>query len=219
MGKTDNSRVIRVLVADDHAIVREGICSLLARRKDVQVVGEAADGRLAVEQVASLTPDVVLMDISMPVMNGLEATQEIRRRFPNVRILVLSQYESREYILPLLRAGAAGYIAKRARASELVDAIRAVYNEGAFLQPNLARAVVEGVTNASDSEPQSILTEREKQVVRLVADGMSSREIAVELGLSVKTVDTHRANIMEKLNIHSSAELIKYAIREGIVTA
>lgn len=219
MGKTDNSRVIRVIVADDHAIVREGICSLLARRKDVQVVGEAADGRLAVEQVASLAPDVVLMDISMPVMNGLEATQEIRRRFPNVRILVLSQYESREYILPLLRAGAAGYIAKRARASELVDAIRAVYNEGAFLQPNLARVIVEGVTNASDSEPQSILSEREKQVVRLVADGMSSREIADQLGLSVKTVDTHRANIMEKLGIHSSAELVKYAIREGIVTA
>jgi two-component system response regulator NreC len=219
MGKTDNSRVIRVLVADDHAIVREGICSLLARRKDVQVVGEAADGRLAVEQVASLAPDVVLMDISMPVMNGLDATQEIRRRFPNVRILVLSQYESREYILPLLRAGAAGYIAKRARASELVDAIRAVYNEGAFLQPNLARVIVEGVTNASDSEPQSILSEREKQVVRLVADGMSSREIADQLGLSVKTVDTHRANIMEKLGIHSSAELVKYAIREGIVTA
>jgi len=217
MGET-SPREIRVLVVDDHAIVREGICSLLARRKDIQVVGQAADGKQAVAQVASLAPDVVLMDISMPVMNGLEATVEVRRNFPNVRILVLSQYESKEYVLPLLRAGAAGYIAKRARASELVDAIRAVYYEGAFLQPNIARAVVEGVTDGSRAEAQPILTEREKQVVRLVADGLSSREIAEELGLSVKTVDTHRANIMEKLGIHSSAELVKYAIREGIAT-
>lgn len=218
MVETASPREIRVLVVDDHAIVREGICSLLARRKDIQVVGQAADGRQAVAQVAAVAPDVVLMDISMPVMNGLEATVEIRRHFPNVRILVLSQYESKEYVLPLLRAGAAGYIAKRARASELVDAIRAVYYEGAFLQPNIARAVVEGVTNGSHAEPQPILSEREKQVVRLVADGLSSREIADELGLSAKTVDTHRANIMEKLGIHSSAELVKYAIREGIST-
>ena len=217
MGET-SPREIRVLVVDDHAIVREGICSLLARRKDIQVVGQAADGKQAVAQVASLAPDVVLMDISMPVMNGLEATVEVRRNFPNVRILVLSQYESKEYVLPLLRAGAAGYIAKRARASELVDAIRAVYYEGAFLQPNIARAVVEGVTDGPHAEAQPILTEREKQVVRLVADGLSSREIADELGLSVKTVDTHRANIMEKLHIHSSVELVKYAIREGIAT-
>jgi DNA-binding NarL/FixJ family response regulator len=219
MAKAENPRGIRVLVADDHAIVREGICSLLARRKDIEVVGQAADGGQAVGQVASLAPDVVLMDISMPVMNGLEATLEIRRSFPNVRILVLSQYESKEYVLPLLRAGAAGYIAKRARASELVDAIRRVYYEGAYLQAEIARAVVDGVTRSADAEPQPILTEREKQVVRLVADGMSSREIADQLGLSVKTVDTHRANIMEKLGIHSSAELVKYAIREGIVTA
>jgi DNA-binding NarL/FixJ family response regulator len=210
---------IRVLVVDVHAIVREGICSLLARRKDIEVVGQAADGQQALAACASLRPDVALMEISMPEMNGLEATREIRRSFPGIRILVLSQYENKEYVIPLLRAGVAGFIAKRARASELADAIRAVYFEGAFLQPNLTRAVVEGVTNTSDSDPQCILTEREKQVVRLVTDGMSSREIAIELELSVKTVDTHRANIMEKLNIHSSAELIKYAIREGIVTA
>lgn len=218
MAEMTSPREIRVLVVDDHAIVREGICSLLARRKDIEVVGQAADGKHAVAQVAALAPDVVLMDISMPVMNGLEATLEIRRNFPNVRVLVLSQYESKEYVVPLLRAGAAGYIAKRARANELVDAIRAVYYDGAFLQPNIARAVVEGVANGSHEEPQPILTEREKQVVRLVADGLSSREIADELGLSVKTVDTHRANIMEKLGIHSSAELVKYAIREGIST-
>ncbi|MCL4395428.1 MAG: response regulator transcription factor [Chloroflexi bacterium] len=219
MVRDDASHPIRVLVADDHAIVREGICSLLARRKDIELVGQAADGRQAVEQVAALSPDVVLMDISMPAMNGLEATVEIRRSHPQTRILVLSQYESKEYVLPLLRAGAAGYIGKRARASEMVDAIRAVYRDGAYLQPSIARAIVEESAQPPEPESRDLLTEREKQVVQLVADGMSSREIAEQLGLSVKTIDTHRANIMEKLGIHSSAELVKYAIREGIVSA
>ncbi len=210
---------IRVLVVDDHAIVREGVCALLARRKDIEVVGQASDGKQAVAQAAALLPDVVLMDISMPAMNGLEATQEIRKSLPGIRVLVLSQYESKEYVVPLLRAGAAGYIAKRARANELADAIRAVYLEGAFLPPNIARAVVDGVMASNTPANHSILTERELQVVRLVADGLSSREIAERLCLSVKTVDTHRSNILEKLGAHSSAELIKYAIREGIVEA
>lgn len=210
---------IRVLVVDDHAIVREGVCALLARRKDIEVVGQASDGKQAVAQAAALLPDVVLMDISMPAMNGLEATQEIRKSLPGIRVLVLSQYESKEYVVPLLRAGAAGYIAKRARAHELADAIRAVYLEGAFLPPNIARAVVDGVMASNTPANHSILTERELQVVRLVADGLSSREIAERLCLSVKTVDTHRSNILEKLGAHSSAELIKYAIREGIVEA
>lgn len=208
---------IRVLVVDDHAIVREGICSLLARRKDIEVVGQAADGKQALAACASLLPDVALMDISMPEMNGLEATREIRRAFPGIRILVLSQYENKEYVVPLLRAGAAGYIAKRARANELADAIRAVYLEGAFLPPNIARAVVAGVTATDPRANHSILTEREVQVVRLIADGLSSREIAERLCLSVKTVDTHRSNILEKIGAHSSVELVRYAIREGIV--
>ena len=209
---------IRVLVADDHAIVREGICSLLAHRKDIEVVGQAADGRQAIERAQALLPDVVLMDISMPVLNGLEATQELRKSLPGIRILVLSQYESKEYVIPLLCAGAAGYIAKRARANELADAIRAVYFEGAFLPPNIARAVVEGAAAESNAAArQPVLTERENEVVRLIADGLSSREIAERLCLSVRTVDTHRSNILEKIGAHSVAELIKYAIREGIV--
>ena len=208
---------IRVLVVDDHAIVREGVCALLARRKDIEVVGQAADGKQAIAQAAALLPDVVLMDISMPAMNGLEATQEIRKSFPGIRVLVLSQYESKEYVIPLLRAGAAGYIAKRARANELADAIRAVYFEGAFLPPNIARAVVDGVTTSNAPVNHSILTEREIQVVRLLADGLSSREIAERLCLSIKTVDTHRSNILEKIGAHSIAELVRYAIREGIV--
>jgi two-component system, NarL family, response regulator NreC len=211
---------IRVLIADDHAIVREGICSLLGHRKDIEVVGQAADGKQAIEQATAVLPDVVLMDISMPVMNGLEATREIRKSLPGIRILVLSQYESKEYVIPLLRAGAAGYIAKRARANELTDAIRAVYFEGAFLPPNIARAVVEGAAAASgEAARHAMLTEREIEVVRLVADGLSSREIAEHLCLSVRTVDTHRSNILEKIGAHSVAELIKYAIREGIVEA
>jgi len=210
---------IRVLVVDDHSIVREGICSLLARNKEIQIVGQAADGKQAIELAGTLLPDVVLMDISMPVMNGLEATKEIRQAFPNIRILVLSQYESKEYVLPLLRAGAAGYIGKRARADELANAIRAVFYEGAFLPPNIARAVVNGVTQPPprDLQMRSALTEREVEIVKLVAEGLSSREIANRLCISVKTVDTHRANVLEKIGAHSSAELVKYAIREGIV--
>lgn len=208
---------IRVLVVDDHAIVRDGLCSLLSRRKDIEVVGQAADGQQAVEQAVALKPDVILMDISMPVMNGLEATAEIQKTCPESRVLVLTQYENIEYALPLLRAGAAGYLAKRARAEELVNAIRRVDEEGAFLPPNVLRAVLDGVAQANQDGGSPLLTEREKEVVRLVADGLSSREIADQLCISVKTVDTHRANILEKIGVHSSAELIKYAIREGII--
>jgi DNA-binding NarL/FixJ family response regulator len=222
MAKNDNSSdVIHVLVVDDHAIVRDGLCSLLSRRKDIQVVGQAADGHQAVAQVAALQPDVVLMDIAMPEMNGLEATLAILKSFPNTRILVLTQYESKEYVFPLLRAGAAGYIVKRSRASELVDAIRSVYFDGAFLPPAIARAVVNGVAQQAqdDAVTPSPLTEREIEIVRWVAEGLSSREIAEKLNLSVKTVETHRANMMEKLGAHNTPELIRYAIREGIVKA
>ncbi|MBI4785871.1 MAG: response regulator transcription factor [Chloroflexi bacterium] len=217
----NRSSAIRVLVVDDHAVVREGICSLLARRKDIEVVGQAADGQQAVARVSLLRPDVVLMDIAMPGMNGLEATQKIHAVFPATRILVLTQYESKEYILPLLRAGAAGYILKRARAKELVDAIRAVHSEGAYLPSKVIHTLVDAINEAASGQTleQSVLTEREKQIVQLVAEGMSSREIGEQLTISVKTVDTHRANIMEKVGAHSVAELIKYAIREGIVSA
>ncbi len=213
-------KAIRLLIVDDHAIVREGICSLLARRKDIEIVGQAMDGKQAIDAVARLHPDVVLMDITMPVMNGLEATREIHKSFPGTRILVLTQHENKEYIMPLLHAGAVGYISKRARANELIDAIRTVYNAGAYLPPSITQAVVTAIAEspgAGESE-QSILTVRELQVVRLVAEGLSSREIAEHLSISVKTVDTHRANIMEKLGVHNSAELTKYAIRRGIVS-
>jgi DNA-binding NarL/FixJ family response regulator len=211
---------IRVLVVDDHAIVREGICSLLARRKDIQVVGEAADGKRAIDAVAQCDPDVVLMDIQMPGLNGLEATREIHKRFPSTRILVLTQHESKEYVVPLLHAGAVGYITKTARARELIDAIRAVYEQGAYLTPHITPAVVTAVAESADAkEEPPLLTEREIEVLRLVAEGLSSREIAERLSISVKTVDTHRANIMEKVGVHNTAELVKYAIRRGLVSA
>ncbi len=212
---------IRVLIVDDHAVVREGICSLLARRKDIEVVGQAGDGKQALAQVSTLHPDVALMDIAMPTMNGLDATQKIHQAFPATRVLVLTQYESKEYILPLLHAGAAGYILKRARSNELVEAIRSVHNEGAYLPSKVIHTVVDAINEASSEEmvAQATLTEREKQIVQLVAEGLSSREIAERLSISAKTVDTHRANIMGKAGVHSVAELIKYAIREGITTA
>ncbi len=212
---------IRILVADDHALVREGICSLLARRKDMEVVGQAADGRQAIEQTEALHPDVVLMDISMPVMNGLEATQEIRARLPATRILVLTQHENKEYILPMLRAGAAGYVFKRARSADLVNAIRTVHLEGTFLSASITSTLMEEIaaSGQANTHDQSLLTTREAEVVRLVAEGLSSREIAERLHLGIKTVETHRAHIMEKVGVHSTVELILYAIRQGIVRA
>ncbi|MBM3128888.1 MAG: response regulator transcription factor [Chloroflexi bacterium] len=214
------SKPIRVLVVDDHSIVREGICALLARRKDIQVIGEAADGKRALDAVAQFDPDVVLMDIQMPVLNGLEATREIHKRFPSTRILVLTQHDSKEYVVPLLRAGAVGYITKTARATELIGAIRAVYEEGAYLPPRITQTVVNAVAESAETkEAPPRLTERESQVVQLVAEGLSSREIAERLNISIKTVDTHRANMMEKLDVRNTAELIKLAIRKGIVSA
>lgn len=211
---------IRVLVVDDHAIVREGICALLARREDMQVVGEAADGERAIDAVTRLDPDVVLMDIAMPRMNGLEATREIHARFPSTRILVLTQHDNKEYILPLLHAGAVGYVTKDVRATELVEAIRTVHEKGGYLQPSISPAIVNAIaTSPISANEHTDLTDREIEIVRLIAEGLNNREIAERLNISVKTVDTHRGNILEKLNVHNTAELIKYAIRRGIAQA
>ncbi len=207
---------IRILVVDDHAVLREGICALLVQHGDMQVVGEASNGVEALEQAASLKPDVILMDITMPRMDGLEATRQIRERWPESRVLVLTQHENKEYVMPLLKAGAAGYILKKAGGAELVNAIRAVYTDGAFLHPSAARAVVNQVSQGDETR-QPHLTEREKQVLVLVAEGLTSREIAHQLRLSEKTVVVHRNNIMEKLNLHNSVELARYAIRSGMV--
>ena len=209
---------IRVLIADDHAVLREGICALLAQYEGVSVVGQASNGAQTIQQVSQLQPDVVLMDISMPGMDGLEATREIKTRWPKTRVVVLTQHENEEYVFPLLKAGASGYVLKKAGGDELVDAIRVVSGGGTFLDPSIARQVVERAVQApEDSSRLPRLTERESEVLRLIAEGMSTREIAESLGLSVNTVITHRSNIMEKLDVHNRTELVKYAIRKKLV--
>ena len=207
---------IKVLVVDDHAVLRDGICALLSQQPDLCVVGEASNGKEALDQVDALAPDVVLMDISMPEMDGLEATRQISKRSAQTRVLILTQHENKEYVMPLLQAGAAGYILKKAGGAELINAIRAVKQEGAFLPPDIARTVVNQVSRTREAQ-QPHLTSRETQVLQLVAMGMGTREIAAKLCLSEKTVLVHRNNIMVKLNIHNRAELVRYAIREGLV--
>ena len=210
---------IRVLVVDDHAMFREGIRSLLQGQEDVETIGEATDGREAVEMVHQLTPEVVLMDIAMPGMGGLEATRRIHRECPNVKVLVLTQYEDSEYILSIIKAGAKGYIAKTATASELVSAIRTVHKGESFLYPSAATAVVEEYLMRATGEKNEYehLTDREREILQLVAEGRTNREIADRLFISVKTILRHRTNVMEKLGFHNRTELIKYAISKGLI--
>ncbi|HJX14030.1 MAG TPA: response regulator transcription factor [Dehalococcoidales bacterium] len=213
---------IRVLIADDHAIVREGIRMILAAHEDIEVVGEAADGRETIAEVGKLEPDVVLMDIAMPGLGGLEATLEITKSNPKSKVLVLTQYDDSEYIYRFLRAGAAGYVLKKTVGSDLVSAIRSVAQGKSFIDPAIADKVIRGYLEhpeaAGDESLYDRLSDREKTVLKLIAEGYTSRQIAETLFLSVKTVMTHRANIMEKLGLHNRAELIKYAIRQGLIS-
>ena len=214
---------IRVLIADDHAIVREGIRMILALYDDLEVVGEAANGSEAIEQVKKLSPDVVLMDIAMPGLGGLEATLEIVKISPHSKILVLTQYDDPEYIYRFLKAGAVGYVLKKALGSDLVTAIRAVSQGKAFLDPAIADKVIKGFLEkpevAAGEALYEKLSDREKQVLKLIAEGHTMQQIADMLFLSIKTVMTHRTNILEKLGIHNRTELIKFAIRKGLVRA
>lgn len=214
-------RKIRVLIADDHAVLRDGLRALLNMYQDIEVVGEAGDGLEALERTIELQPDVVLMDIAMPRLGGLEATLEMRQRRLTTRVLVLTQYDNKEYVFQMLKAGAAGYILKKAAGTELVSAIRAVHAGESFLHPSAAKAVVDrylGEGEGDEGERRlDQLSDREKEVLVLLAEGRSNREIAELLSLSVKTVMSHRAKIMEKLDIHNRTELVKFAIREGLI--
>jgi len=209
---------IRVLIVDDHAILREGIRALLAVHDDIEVVGEAADGREAVEKVHQLTPDVVLMDVAMPLMDGLEATRRIRKGNPKTKVLILTQYDNKEYILSSIKVGASGFVPKRVVASELVSAIRAVHLGDSFLHPSAAKFLIEDYLQKVEENPYDSLTDREREILQLVAEGRTNREIADLLSVSVKTVLGHRTSVMEKLGIHNRTELIKYAIRKGLIS-
>ncbi|MHB1361040.1 MAG: response regulator [Thermoleophilia bacterium] len=213
---------IRILLADDHAILRAGLVRLLGEEKDIEVVGEAENGREAVQKVQELHPDIVLMDIGMPVMNGMEATKQIKKRDQDVKILVLTMHDNEEYLFQVLQAGAAGYVLKKAADSDLVNAIHVVNRGDCFLYPSAAKMVVEDYLEKlrHGQEPTSsydTLTDREREILTHVAEGYTNREIAESLFISVKTVETHKANIMEKLNLHKRAELVKYAIKKGML--
>ncbi len=212
---------IRILLADDHAIVREGIKRILMAEPDLDVVGEAEDGIQAVELAKRVKPDVAILDISMPRLNGIEATKQIREALPATHILALTMHEDDTYVFQLLKAGASGYVLKRAAATDLVQAIRAAHRGEAFLYPSVAKAVVadylKRLETGEDRDAYDGLTEREKEILTLIAEGATNQEIAQRLFISVKTVQTHRAHIMEKLNLHDRAKLVRYAIRKGLI--
>ncbi len=213
---------IKVLVADDHTIVRHGIYALLGLMSDIELVGEAVNGREALEKVEKLMPDVVIMDIAMPLMDGLEATRRICKEFPRTKVIALTQYDDREFVFPVIEAGARGFISKTAASSELASAIRSVYRGDSYLSPSVARVFVEGykegIGKVKDQDPYKQLTNREREILKLLAEGHTTQKIAAMLVLSPKTVDRHKTNLMAKLAIHSRADLIKYALRKGIIT-
>lgn len=212
---------IRVLLAEDHTIVRKGIRSLLDEERDIEVVGEAENGRDAVAQAAALTPDVVVMDHTMPLLNGLEATRQIRKFLPEVRVLILTMHTTEEYVFQFLRAGAAGYLVKQTAPTELISAIRALHAGDSFLSPAVSKAVIDEYVRVGESCRQAatdgLLTEREREVLQLIAEGHTNQAIAQQLQISVKTVGVHRLNLMQKLDLHNLADLTKYAIRNGII--
>lgn len=213
---------IRVVIADDHTIVRKGLCALLEGARDIDVVGEAENGRDAMKMVEKLLPDVLLMDISMPGLNGLEATRQLKKRFLKLKILILTMHDNEEYIFETLRAGASGYLVKRSAPDELISAIHAVQRGDSFLSPSVSKRVIEeylrvGNRPEKDDDAFEILTDREREVLQLIAEGRVNREIAELLHISIKTVETHRSHIMEKLNMRNVAELTQYAIRKGLI--
>src|SRR5690606_36903964 len=208
----------RILLADDHEMVRDGLRLLIQSRSDLEVVAEASDGREAVELARSHRPDVAVLDLWMPYLSGVEATRQIVRAGPT-RVLVLTMHESWTHVREALLAGALGYVVKRAAAAQLLEAVDAVRAGRAFMSPAISHHMVEAVRGgeAGREAPLAMLTEREREVLQLVAEGLSSKEIAAQLGLSVKTAETHRANLMGKLNVRKTSGLVRFAIREGLV--
>lgn len=212
---------IRLILADDHAVVRSGIRMLLEAQPDIEIVAEVESGRQAIEEVRKTRPDVVLMDVQMPELNGIEATQQIKKLAPETAILALTMHEDDQYFFEMLHSGASGYVPKRAAPDELVTAIRTVARGEIFLYPSLATRLVQDYLKRADGDDQPLvyddLTPREREVLVLIAEGLTNAEIADKLVISVKTVDRHRENIMRKLNMHNRIDLVKYAIRTGLI--
>ncbi len=236
----EDSEPIRVLLADDHNILRHGLKLLFEAQPDMQVIGEAHTGREAIHQASERMPDVIIMDISMAEMDGLEACQRIRKLYPTIQVLILTMHESEEYFLQALRIGAAGYLVKKAAPAELITAVRTLAHGGAYLYPGLAKALIrayiatqkedENTTsqnqktqsaadNSSLAQVLNILTRREVEVLTLVAEGNTNQEIADRLVLSIKTIQAHRANMMEKLGLHDITHLVRFAIHHGLIAA
>jgi two-component system response regulator NreC len=212
---------VRVLLADDHTILRAGLKMMLNAQPDIEVVGEASDGRQVVVEAQRLLPDVILMDITMPECNGIEATRQVKRLLPETRVLVLTMHENEEYLFQMLRAGAAGYMLKEAADTELISAIRVVSSGRFYLSPSAQTMMVsdylQRVRTGEERDSYGALTEREREILKLVAEGYTNAQIGERLFISPKTVDTHRTHIMDKLNLHSRAELVKYAMRRGLL--
>ena len=211
--------VIRVLLAEDHTIVRKGIRALLDDEPGIEVVGEAENGREAVLQAQQIQPDIVVMDHTMPLLNGLEATRQIRKVNANIQVLILTMHTNQEYIFQFLKAGAAGYLVKQTAPTDLTTAIRAIHRGESFLSPAISRALIDEYVRSGEAsgKAESPLTEREREVLQLIAEGFSNQEIGNQLHISVKTVGVHRLNLMQKLDLHNLADLTKYAIRNGII--
>jgi two-component system, NarL family, response regulator NreC len=211
------SSKIRILLADDHSVVRHGFRRILEGQADMEVVGEASDGRQAVELATQLAPDVLVMDVTMPQLNGIEAARQLAKSCPRLRVLALSMQKDGVYVREMLRAGARGYLLKESTEADLLAAVRAVAAGKAWLSPEVSDAVLEDyrkhVTN-----PMDLLSAREREVLQLIAEGRTNKEIAAQLGLSVYTIEAHRGKLMEKLNLHSGNELVRFAVRHGVVS-
>jgi DNA-binding NarL/FixJ family response regulator len=230
------ARKIHVVLADDHDILRQGLRLLLQAQVDIEVVGEARTGSDALQQVADLQPDVVVLDISMPGMDGLEVCQRIRARYPAIQVLILTMHESEEYFLQAMRMGAAGYLVKKVAPGDLSSAVRTIASGGAFLYPGLAKALIRAYLTPSTAQPTpitpppdaseqtssanklAVLTPRELEVLTMVAEGLTNQEIANRLVLSIKTVQAHRANVMDKLGLHDITHLVRFALRHGLIS-
>jgi two-component system response regulator NreC len=210
---------IRVLIADDHTVVRSGVRLLLEAEPGIEVVGEALDGQEAVDRVGTLQPDVVLMDIAMPRMDGLEATRQIKARWPHIHVLVLTMIRTDEYFFEMLKAGASGYVIKSAETGELIDAVRIAAKDGVYLYPTLARRLVQNflIREGEETQHDPSLSPREQEILRFLAAGYSNKEIAKELVISLSTVYTHRGNLMSKLGLSSRRELMAYARQHGLL--